>query len=695
MRNCACLIAALAALSAVGAEGTGSAAFRPRIAGYLASLETPGGLYGWEGDDEPHLAVTHAVLRSYAILGLDIPGGHAGMAKRIARMYPFDGARPEEARTRWHAARLFEYDTMAAECVRMLSGDMEAWRVRAECSNEWQEIDTYITQYEEGCNPVFVQQMHKLKLRDVAGAALSGAARENFVRYLAARERADGTFNTTPACDGSGGHVVNTYWGLYGKRFIGSPLNPAAAGWIERCRLPDGGFTWTPDGKMPGRVADVVYARAAVAALALFGRRPSGEEKLVEWLLSLRNADGGFGDRPGARSNAPATCAALETLAALGRLDALARAWPAAAPPDPDLGDPELKAFTIQFQAPGSGSVREAVEVARLERIHLWGAKNASPGWIEAAQREAQARKVPVTFFPSDEKYGVRRSVPGLGNFTHCVDPAAPPPVARDRRPFRLWQICDHECFARVMLDSGEYDAVGTFHFGCHDMTWLLPFVRRYENDLVLVSNQDSHGETWWWQGMLHAFRTVFLAREASWDAFREACAKHRVASVREDAHTAGRLRLVGCSPAVRRAFMDRADQWRRDPGACAPPRVSIQLLGGDDVFEVAHPASGRVVRVRTARRWIEGRGLQESACRLVRATLGGVELPIERKEFRRADALDRNGILEDAYDLVAIPDGAEGKVVFRFAPEDPGPGPGAFDCCMDLPSAPDRRAAR
>ncbi len=663
------LLSAFVAPAMVRAAVPESAALR--VAEYLESLKTPNGLYGWEGDDEPHLVVTRSVLRTYSILGLRIPGDHAEMARQVVRLYPFDGAKPENARTRWHAAHLCEFETMAAECARMLSGDMKRWRNLAETGGAWQKIDSYMTAYEADGNPIFVQQMQKLKIREVTGALASDATKKEFARYLAERERGNGTFNTSMSTDGSDGHLVNTYWGLYGKRFMGLALNPAAIDWIGRCQLPCGGFTWTPDAEMPGRVADVVYAHAAVGALAFFNRRPPHEKELVEWLLSLRNPDGGFGDRPGARSNALATCAALETLAALGRLDSIAEHWPCPRQPDPDLDSPSLKAFTIQFEAPGSGSVKEAVEVAKDERIHLWGAKNAEPAWIKAAQKEAHKQNVPVEFFRSDERYGERRSIPGLGSFTHVVDPVTPPPSARDQRPFQLWQICDHECFARVMLDSGAYDAIGTFHFGCHDMTWLLPFVRRYEGELALVSNQDSHGETWWWRGMLRSFRTIFLAEDASWDSFRDACRRHLVASVREDSHTGGRIRLIGCAPHVRKAFMDRIEQWRQVPRIRETPRVSIQVLDSNDVFEVAHPSSGRLVRVRLDRRWVESKGLQRSKYRLESVMLGDVALPIERKEFRHEKKDYLHGILEEAYDIVKLPEGAEGEMRFCFKPDE------------------------
>lgn len=59
-----------------------------------------------------------------------------------------------------------------------------------------------------------------------------------------------------------------------------------------------------------------------------------------------------------------------------------------------------------------------------------------------------------------------------------------------------LWQICDHEVLARVLLDDSllkcGYGAISTFHFGCFNMAWTLPFVLRYQHAIPLVSLQDA-----------------------------------------------------------------------------------------------------------------------------------------------------------------------------------------------------------
>src|SRR5262249_10882054 len=154
------------------------------------------------------------------------------------------------------------------------------------------------------------------------------------------------------------------------------------------------------------------------------------------------------------------------------------------------------------------GSPAEAVDLARSLRIHLWGAKNAKPGWIERAQALAAAQKVPVTFFVANEEYGTTVSVPGLGTYTHTSDVIAPAGSAfgpaqpanrpatweayRDRRLAPLinaggrlvWQFGENEELTRYYFDDslrrGGYAAISTFHFGNPDFANSEPWLNHY-----------------------------------------------------------------------------------------------------------------------------------------------------------------------------------------------------------------------
>lgn len=93
---------------------------------------------------------------------------------------------------------------------------------------------------------------------------------------------------------------------------------------VNQCR--DGGF-----GHEPGCIqgADTDTTALVVAALIATGSKPgdSAVARARSWLLAARNAEGGFGDRAGAPTNANSTGLALSAIAALGeRPDAAP--WP-------------------------------------------------------------------------------------------------------------------------------------------------------------------------------------------------------------------------------------------------------------------------------------------------------------------------------------------------------------------------------
>src|SRR4030042_1243556 len=147
----------------------------------------------------------------------------------------------------------------------------------------------------------------------------------------------------------------------------------------------------------------------------------------IEYILSLRNEDGGFGDRASWASNPVATYRALDALAALDGFESLRAERGRRVRRRQTRELPKgLRVFTIQIEAHGKGSPAEAAELAGALRIDLWGAKNAAPGWIAAAQAVADRRQAAVRFYAANEEYGTFVSVAGLGTYSHTSDIVAP-----------------------------------------------------------------------------------------------------------------------------------------------------------------------------------------------------------------------------------------------------------------------------
>jgi hypothetical protein len=453
---------------------------------------------------------------------------------------------------------------------------------------------------------------------------------EEWRAYFLARRRSNGTFNTTPAADGSDGHLMNTLWGLLAAECLSLdlPATPELARWVRSCQLPSGGFTYAPKPEFGG-IDDIAYTWCALQILEHEHVKPAGAARIAAWIESLQNDEAGFQDRPGGEPNPLATYYALDSLRLLGHTPRTATPARRAARNAIPSG---VRVFSIQVEAPGNGSPSEAVLLAKSLGIHLWAAKNSPEGWIDEAQKIADAQRAPVRFAVGNEEYGTYVAVPGLGCYSHLVDMAAPYGVdsgsamPKKNHPYpwtefrdsriavlrrgkgrMIWQFNENEELTRALLDEaverGTYAAIATFHFGNENFLNSQPFLHRWYGRLPFVGLQDAHGsESWWWGDQLGGFTTLFLAREPSWDTWLEALDRNHVMAVRHDGVTGWKTHLAGGSPEVREFVMKRAGEWRwwDDDGKPARrPAASLTWLVPGTKFEAGVPETGVAVRVR------------------------------------------------------------------------------------------------
>ncbi len=548
----------------------------------------------------------------------------------------------------------------------------------------WTGLSNDTSRYEEHRYPPFQLQAHILLCRQLLGLPPAEVS-PNLRNFILERRRPNGSFNQVKVEDGGDGHVMHTWWGLQSLAALGLPLDLRAETirWLQACQLPIGGFTYAP-GADVGAVDDVDYTWAALRALHLLGAAPVDREGALRYLASLRNADGGFGHRPGWHSNPTACYSALDAVDTLGeRQRILEKPVPRTQPATtrPKIAQ-DLKVFTLQVQAPGSGSPSDAVDLAAALTIHLWGAKNAKPGWIAAAQAIAKQRGVPVTFFPANEEYGTHAAIGGLGDYNHISDIMAAPgkdpgpslagtgPLTwkefRKRRLAALeqadgllyWQFGDNEEYARAVLDEsverGGYAAISTFHFGNPDFPNSEPWLYRYYGRLPFITLQDAHGtEAWWWTDVLAGFRTLFLGTEPTWEAWRTALKNNWVAAVRHDALSHYQTWRHGM-PEVLEFMTRREDQWRwwgDRPEAIRRPHAVVAVIRPEDPYEAGRPEQGIALRVRC---WSDATTqgvLKQERVRLVRLELDG--RPIETQP---AHSRDPRGRLIDRYHRAALP---------------------------------------
>ena len=562
---------------------------------------------------------TFGAVGAYHILGLDVP-----QAGRVARFVRENYPVPKLRRT---DRPLWRLDWEQAQTLAWLGESIEDMRSLA---SRWTAPAAFTKRYEWDANPVFQHQAMAVRVR--AMVKLSPSDGDGKWRdYFAARRRADGTFNATPASGGSGGHLMNTLWGYWAADALGvtPAISTELVPWIRSCQMPSGGFTYSPDPKL-GAVDDLAYTWAALNLLDRFKNAPKDPGRCGDWVESVFGDDGGVQDRPGGEPNPLAAFYALDCLRLLGRAPGR-RVKPAARAPRPPIPSGS-RVFTMQVEAPGNGSPREAVSLARALKIHIWAAKNPPAGWTNEAQRIARETRTPVLFALGNEEYGTYVSVPGLGTYSHLVDLVAPADTDSGRRlpemphpypwaEFRetrlkelhkgrgrlIWQFLENEELTRALLDeaceTGTYSAISTFHFGNENFLHSQPYLQRWYGRLPFVALQDAHGgESWWWGDMLGGMRTLFLAREPTWDGWLGALDRNHVMAVRHDAVTGWKTHYAGGSDEVRAFVEARRGEWCWWNPAGRPalrPPASVVVLRAGMRFEEGAPAEGAAVRVR------------------------------------------------------------------------------------------------
>ncbi len=596
-------------------------ALRRKIADYLETLRRPEGAYGWAGDVTAQVSPTFGVVGSYRLLGLPVPEA-ARVAEFVRSHYPVAERRRTER-------PLWRLDFEQMQSLLWLDEPVESFRSLAE---GWTKPADFTTNYELGGNPVLQHQAMAVRVRHQFGLSPSdgdGAWRE----YFHARRRANGTFNNTPASDGSDGHILNTLWGLLAWECLGmTAAGEAGLGkWARDCQLRSGGFTYAPAASI-GAVDDIAYTWAALQVLERTGTAMRDAPGCRRWVETLLTPDGGFQDRPGGEPNPLATYYALDCLRMLNPVPVSNRRPAARARREPiEAG---MRVFSAQVEAPGNGSPREAVKLAEALGIHLWTAKNSPDGWVREARRIAREERATVEFHIADEEYGTYVAIPGLGCYSHLVDTLAPFDADTGRQlpkkgfPYQwetfrdgrlaqlrrgggrlVWQFNENEELTRALLDEaaekGTYAAIAAFHFGNENFLHSQPFLHRWEGRLPFVGLQDAHGkESWWWSKYLSAFRTLYVAREAGWQGWLDALAAGRVMSIRNDAVTGWKTHYAGGSPELREFVNKHAAEWRwwgEDGRNSRLPLGSLTLLRPGMPFEEGAPRDGFVLRLRLA----------------------------------------------------------------------------------------------
>jgi len=606
-------------------------------------LAKPDGGYGWEDQYDSHLTPTYAVSGILYDIG-ELPQDKARLVEFIRTHHPqkvtnsntnsYLGNAPRgEAGPSGSNMRNLIYEQIRA--ILWLDGDVTSFQ---EDIKSWKSQAGVLANYEgHKFGGLFQETMTPVCNKLLGLTMENGPA---FIQYLENCRRTNGSFNNAPASFGGDGNILNTYWSLYALETLSAPkkLTTEAIAWLQACQMKNGGFTHQPSPQI-GANDDVIYIWAGIKALKLLGAEPKNGQSAINYLLSLRNADGGFGDRPGLHSTPVASFYAIDALKELNAISALDKS---SEPKDLVETHPDFsgyKVYTVQFQAQGQGSPKEAVMLADSLHINLWGVKYPVEGWVSVAQRIANEKKVPVTFFQSDEPHDNLITIPGMGSFNHVLDyiaPAYAPIHFADNASFDefknttlkqlkevngglILQVSNNEPLARILIDESinnnyGYLALSTVHFGQNFLFWL-PYLAEYRYRLPLVTLQDAHGiESWWWADELTNHRNVFIAKEPTYEALITALKNNWITGVRHDSLTIFKTRMLGGTEAARKFITAKEADWKwwSAPNKLNRPQVAVTVIDQDDIFEAGKPENGVNIRVRC--RWNSVRQTLKSA---------------------------------------------------------------------------------
>lgn len=522
-----------------------------------------------------HTTPTFAVVGCYELLGVPVPGG-SSVADFVRNTYPV----PERRRTE---RPLWRLDWEQVQTLLWLKQPVDSFRTLA---SRWTQPAEFTKNYELDGNPAFQHQAMAVRTRSLLGLPPTDA----WQNYFAARKRPNGSFNHTPASDGTDGNILNTLWGVLATRALGQEVRVDRE-WIGKCQTAGGGFSYQPQADR----TDIAYTWAALQLAP-----PANTDSCFEYIASLFTGEGGFQDDPGGEPNPLATYYALDSLRLLNRPWQKARAAHRAQRYPIPSGS---RIFSIQIEAPGQGSTSEAVEIAEALGIHIWTAKNATPEWLADATRIAEERRVPVEFHPAGEDYGTYYAVPGLGTYSHLIDWVAAtdpgPLMPRPKYKYSLseiregrfaaidqangtliWQFLENEELTRALLDGPDYDAIATFHFGNENFLHSQPYLHRWLGRKAFVALQDAHGkESWWWTDMLGGFTTLYLAQEPGWRGWLEAVKRNHVMAVRHDSVTGWKTHIAGGTPEIRSFILEHQKEWRWWDDKGQPNRRPVAAL--------------------------------------------------------------------------------------------------------------------
>lgn len=375
--------------------------------------------------------------------------------------------------------------------------------------------------------------------------------------------------------------------------------------WIRSCQTKEGGFRWSPDNPSQSNMADVWYTCIALETLKALGEQPENSGTCIEWLNSLQNSDGGFGDRPGWKSRLYSTYHALQALEILTG-DARKGITEKNLPRDKTEEIPEGKYSIFQAHHKSPAGKEGMVDTVAGMKLNLIAVKVtekeilAGDGMSETVHRArnyAEKKNYSLEIIDCPENYAHRLIWFNGQRGDHVSNMILPPHLSDEIRKkylglyqeglkglpwndFRekvikpaleiktlFYPELDYTMLnAYMVYDEGlqggtGYNAVPAAHFGNIDWVRHFPYKERWIGILPMIADGDAHGNIVKWRPNLDSYRNVFIAKSCRYDDYLEASFNGRSVCVIRMPET-GEIRYYGAEYAVE--YLKRhLDEWK------------------------------------------------------------------------------------------------------------------------------------
>lgn len=404
-------------------------------------------------------------------------------------------------------------------------------------------------------------------------------------------------------------HVVFTAHAVRALRALGRsvPDRDAVVAWLQSCQDEAGGFRRAPLEQMgefeteADYQPDVWYTFEALAALDALDAGPRDPEAAIDWLNSLQNHDGGFGDQPGWRSRLMSTYWALRGLGLLtGDARGAIRATTASEPVREPILEGKYDIYHANHQTPfGGPEMVDAIDEMGYDLVGITRGNQmgAARSYLKETGRrsphlhavyEEQGHRVRYLgeflghhvaniFYPYEGELNPERRSAWRSTW-RAIRPLSREgfdwPEYRERvlmpivdigglfMPEQEWEMA----FSYMSFQDGEdlragYNIVHTAHFNGPDRIRAMPYRERHITRIGAVADTDSHGDVEEWRENLEGYRTLYLARTPALDDYLDAVLHGRAVTVIRD-DVPGGLTYYG-RPEVVEYVKGRIEQWR------------------------------------------------------------------------------------------------------------------------------------